>query len=115
MTQQPLDSTYVDVASLDWKPTSFPGVSMKLLWRDAQGSGFTALYKLTPGANLPRHRHVGVEQTFVLQGSLVDEQGACTAGNFVSRRPGSVHTAHSPDGCIAIGVFQAPNEFLDEE
>jgi hypothetical protein len=42
----------------------------------------------------------------------VDDDGACTAGNFVWRRPGSVHNAWTPDGCVVLGVFEAPNEFL---
>jgi anti-sigma factor ChrR (cupin superfamily) len=48
----------------------------------------------------------------VLVGTLVDDDGACTAGNFVWRRPGSVHSAWSPDGCVVLGIFAAPNEFL---
>ena len=50
----------------------------------------------------------------ILEGSLVDDDGECTAGNFVWRRPGSVHRAWSPNGCIGIGIFERPNEFLEE-
>lgn len=106
-------SVYLDVGSLAWEPTRFPGVEIKTLYRDPSGR-LTTLTRLAPGARLPRHRHVGLEQSFVLEGTLVDEDGACTAGNFVWRRPGSVHTAWSPDGCVVLGVFEAPNEFLDE-
>ncbi len=73
------------------------------------------MFRTAPGAVLPSHRHRGIEQTFVLKGSLVDGDGTCTAGNFVWRDVGSVHSAHSPDGCITIGMFQKPNEFLDDE
>ena len=38
---------------------------------------------------LPSHRHVGIEQSYVIEGTLVDDDGACSAGNFVWRRPGS--------------------------
>lgn len=38
----------------------------------------------------------------------------CTAGDFVWRRPGSVHEAWSPDGCVGIGMFETPNQFLEE-
>ena len=48
----------------------------------------------------------------MLEGSLVDEDGTCTAGNFVWRRAGSVHSAWSPEGCLVLGIFEAPNEFL---
>ena len=56
----------------------------------------TILTRMEPGARLPRHRHVGLEQSFILEGSLVDDDGECTAGNFVWRRPGSIHHAWSP-------------------
>lgn len=113
MSDTPRKSTYLDVGELEWQATDFPGVSIKVLWRADDGESYTALFRLEPGARLPMHRHRGVEQTFVLEGSLVDDEGTCTAGNFVWRQPSSVHSAHSPDGCLAIGVFQHPNEFLE--
>lgn len=67
---------------------------------------------MEPGAVLPDHRHVGIEQSDVLDGTLVDDDGACPAGNFVWRRAGSVHKALSPGGCLVLGVFEKPNEFL---
>ena len=104
-------STYVDVSSIDWEPTTFPGVWTKKLYADASGR-MTVVTKMEPGARLPQHRHVGLEQSFVLEGSLVDADGACTAGNYVWRRAGSAHNAWSPDGCIVLGIFEKPNEFL---
>lgn len=106
-------SVYVDVAAMEWEPTAFPGIEMKRLWQNPDGGGFTALFRTQPGARLPLHRHRGFEQTYVIEGSLADDEGVCTAGNFVWRHPGSVHDAHSPDGCLAIGIFQEPNEFLE--
>ena len=114
MTASEPGSHYIDVENLAWQPTNFPGVEMKVLWRDPGGEAFTGLFRAAPGAVLPKHRHRGVEQTFVLEGSLVDDDGACTAGNFVWRDPGSVHEAHSPDGCLAIGIFRKANEFVDD-
>ena len=104
-------STYLDVSRIDWEATRFPGVHVKKLYEDASGAQ-TALVKMDAGARLPRHRHVGIEQSYVIQGTLVDDDGACTAGNFVWRRAGSVHEAWSPDGCVVLGVFEKPNEFL---
>jgi anti-sigma factor ChrR (cupin superfamily) len=105
-------STYLDVSGIDWEPTKYPGVWTKTLYRDDSGR-LTSLTRMEPGARLPRHRHVGLEQSYVLEGSLVDGDGVCTAGNYVWRRPGSVHEAWSPDGCLVLGVFDRPNEFLD--
>ena len=108
-------SVYVDVDAMEWQPTPFPGIEIKILYRESQGEGFTAVCRAEPGAKLPRHRHLGVEQTFIIEGSLVDEEGVCTAGNFVWRHPGSVHEAHTPDGLLGIGIFQQPNEFLETD
>jgi len=105
-------STYLDVSRMDWEASPFPGVFNKVLYEDASGRR-TILTRMEPGARLPRHRHVGLEQTFCLEGSLVDDDGECTPGNYVWRRAGSVHSAWSPHGFLGIGVFEKPNEFLD--
>jgi anti-sigma factor ChrR (cupin superfamily) len=105
-------STYLDVSRIDWEPTKYPGVWIKKLYEDDTGRT-TSLTRMEPGARLPRHRHVGLEQSYVLEGSLVDADGTCTAGNYVWRRPGSVHDAWSPDGCVVLGVFDRPNDFLE--
>jgi anti-sigma factor ChrR (cupin superfamily) len=113
MTTASSGSTYLDLAKIDWEPSRFPGVWNKVLYDEPSGRQ-TILTRFEPGAKLPRHRHVGLEQTFILDGSLVDDDGECTAGNFVWRRAGSVHRAWSPNGCIGIGIFERPNEFLEE-
>lgn len=104
-------SVYIEVASLPWMPAGYPGVETRMLYADASGRQ-TVLVRMAPGARLPDHRHTGVEQSFVLEGTLVDEDGACTAGNFVWRRAGSIHTAWTPDGCLVLAIFERPNEFL---
>ncbi len=104
-------SVYLEVSRIAWEPSEHPGVETKTLYRELSGRQ-TVLVRMAPGARLPEHRHRGVEQSFVLEGTLVDDEGACTAGNFVWRRPGSVHVAFSPDGCVILAVFEAPNEFL---
>ena len=115
MTDMDPGSHYIDVENLPWQSTPFPGVEMKILWRDPNSEAFTALFRTAPGATLPKHRHRGIEQTFVLKGSLIDDDGVCTAGNFVWRDVGSVHSAHSPEGCLTIGIFQKSNHFFDAD
>ena len=104
-------STYIDVSRMEWEATAFPGVERKVLYSEPSGRQ-TVLIRMESGARLPKHRHVGLEQSFVLDGTLVDDDGACGAGNYVWRRPGSVHSAWSPSGCLLLGIFEAPNEFL---
>ena len=108
-----LASRYVDVAALPWTPTRFAGVEMKVLMEDKTTGLSTALVKFAPGATLPDHEHVELEQTFVLEGSLEDQEGAATAGNYVWRPAGSRHDAHAPKGCLALSFFLKPNKFFD--
>jgi anti-sigma factor ChrR (cupin superfamily) len=109
----PLASRYVEVDSLPWKPTPCAGIDMKILLEDKESGLLTALFRWQAGAELALHEHVEVEQTFVLQGSLVDEEGEVTAGNYVWRPKGNRHIARSPDGALVLSMFLKPNIFLD--
>jgi anti-sigma factor ChrR (cupin superfamily) len=109
----PLASRYVDVDSLPWKPTPCPGIDVKILLEDKESGLLTALFRWQAGAELALHEHVEVEQTFVLQGSLVDEEGEVTAGNYVWRPKGNRHIARSPHGALVLSMFLKPNIFLD--
>ena len=108
----PLDSRYVDVESLPWKPTPCAGIEMKILVEDPDSGLMTALFRWQPGAELTLHEHVEVEQTFVLEGSLTDDEGEVTAGNYVWRPKGNRHTARSPNGALVLSMFLKPNIFL---
>jgi anti-sigma factor ChrR (cupin superfamily) len=108
----PLASRYVEVDSLPWKPTPCPGIDMKILLEDPESGLMTALFRWHPGAELALHEHVEIEQTFVLEGSLVDEEGEVSAGNYVWRPKGNRHVAHSPNGALVLSMFLKPNIFL---
>jgi len=109
----PLASRYVDVEALPWKPTGFPGIEMKVLLRESETGLLTALFKWQPGAVLPLHEHVEIEQTYVLEGSIVDEEGETTVGNFSWRPKGNQHRATAPNGALLIAFFLKPNVFLE--
>jgi len=107
-----LSSRYIDVAALPWQPTRFAGVEIKVLVEDPESGLQTVLTRMAPGAVLTDHLHVAVEQTWVLEGSLVDHEGSATAGSFVWRPAGSRHTASAPHGALLLGIFQKPNQFF---
>lgn len=111
----PKESRYVSVESLPWKPTPTKGIDMKILLIDEETGLMTALFRWEPGTVLPRHEHVEVEQTYVLEGSIVDGEGEALAGNYVWRPPGNQHVATSPNGALVISMFLRPNKFLDGE
>ena len=108
----PLASRYVDVDQLPWKPTPCPGIDMKVLLEDKDSGLLTALFRWQPGSELSLHEHVEVEQTFVIEGSLVDDEGEVTAGNYVWRPKGNRHIAKSPNGALVLSIFLKPNIFL---
>lgn len=109
-----LASRFVTVASLPWKATQIDGVEMKILIEEPESGLMTALVRFAPGAKLPPHEHVGIEQSYVLEGSLEDPEGVTTAGNFVWRPAGSRHIAWSPNGALVLAIYQRPNVFLED-
>ena len=106
-----LASRYIDVASLPWVPSRFKGIDLKVLMEDKETGLMTVLTRFVLGATLPDHTEL--EQSYVLQGSLVDKEGVATAGNYVWRPAGRRHDAHSPDGAIVLSFFLKPNKFFD--
>ena len=107
-------STFVDVEHMGWTPSKFPGVDVKILYQDENTGMLTVLTRMAPGSFIPLHVHTDIEQTYVLEGSLDDEQGSATAGNFVWRPGGNTHLARAPNGCVSISFFTKPNKFFDD-
>ena len=117
-TQRPADqhSHVVRPASMEWQKTRFAGCEVKPLLFDRSTGLVTALMRFAPGAVLPDHEHVKIEQTYVLEGSLVCPEGECRAGQFVWRPAGSRHHAWAgPRGGLFLGIFQLPNKFFESD
>jgi anti-sigma factor ChrR (cupin superfamily) len=116
----PLGSRLVDVDALDWHPTRFEGIVVKPLLFDRASGLATSLMRMAPGSALPEHEHVAIEQTWVIEGHLVDKSGPdagieCTAGQFIWRPAGSRHSAWSPKGGLFLAMFQIPNRFFETD
>jgi anti-sigma factor ChrR (cupin superfamily) len=106
-----LASRFIETESVPWIETN-PGNRMKVIYHDPATGMLTILSKLDPGAGIPAHVHEDLEQTFVLEGSLVDGEGECTAGNFVIRAKGSRHAPTAPNGCTMLVFFLKPTAGL---
>ena len=104
---RPPTSLYVDVARQAWHERR-PGVHWKVLWEE--GDRKAVLMRYDAGAVIPRHRHLGDEQIWVIEGSVADDTGTCTAGNYARRPPGCVHTVSSPDGALVLAVISGTTE-----
>jgi quercetin dioxygenase-like cupin family protein len=96
---------YIDIAGMPWQKAPGGSGEMKVLFADAATGMTTILFKVPPGSVIPFHEHPEIEQTYVLEGRLVDDQGECTAGNYVWREAGSRHEARAPDGATFIAFF----------
>ena len=109
-----LASTFVDVENRPWGKTRYPGIEQKTLL--LHNGLLTALMRMAPGARLPDHEHVRIEQTYVLEGSLVCPEGECRKGQFVWRPAGSRHEAWAgAQGGLFLAMFQVPNKFFQPD
>lgn len=113
-------SHVVRPANMEWQKTRFPGCEVKTLLFDPKTGLVTALMRFAPGATLPDHEHVNIEQTYVLEGKLVDKEGPVKGlevkqGEFVWREAGSRHVAWTPEGGLMLAMFQIPNKFFETD
>jgi anti-sigma factor ChrR (cupin superfamily) len=77
---------------MSWLPVSF----------DRKSGQGCYLMRTEPGAVTISHEHRGMEEFLVLEGGLVDSDGAVfTAGDFVSYAPGTTHDSFDGDGLLA--------------
>jgi quercetin dioxygenase-like cupin family protein len=108
-------STYVDPRTMEWVPSQFPKITMKVLYRDEEKGEMTVLLKWEPGASLPFHRHPEIEQSYVLEGSFYDHDGICRAGQYVWRKAGSLHETKSDEGCVLLAIYRKRNVFYKHD
>ena len=113
-------SHIVRPTTMEWQKTRFPGCEVKTLLFDRDSGLATALMRFAPGAVLPDHEHVKIEQTYVLEGKLVDREGpdeglTVPEGDFVWRPAGSRHSAWCPQGGLMLAIFQVPNKFFERD
>lgn len=101
----PKASRYVDVDSIPWQE-SRPGNRMKVLYKDNEAREALILFEADPGCVLTDHVHTGLELTYMLEGTLEDDDGVCTAGDFVWRPKGSRHQARTPNGAKYLVFFR---------
>ena len=70
----------------------------------------TVLLRLDPGAILPRHRHIGEQFLFTLEGSYADESGEVRTGDFHYLPDGWMHEISSKNGatilCVTYGIME---------
>jgi len=97
-------SLYLDVRSMPWSEP-VPGLRMKFLYKDNEAKEAMVLVEAEPGAVIPEHVHGGVEWAYVLEGTMEDDEGVVSDGNFVYRPAGSRHSVRMSKGAKYLGLF----------
>jgi anti-sigma factor ChrR (cupin superfamily) len=89
-----------------------PGVSIKILREDSSDSSQTSLWRLQPGASVPKHRHSQNEECLVLEGSIVHKGVEYFAGDYLLSPVGMDHDFFvAPQGAL----FLIRGEIIDKE
>ena len=103
-----------DLNLIDWRPARYPGIFVNVLRRDEQSHDATVLIRMQPGCRYPAHRHVGLEEVFILQGGYHDQQGERRAGEYILNDAGSAHAPVALEGedCIMLAVAHGGIELL---
>jgi anti-sigma factor ChrR (cupin superfamily) len=87
-----------------------PGVRQKRIWEDPVNERRAVLARFEPGATLARHRHLGDELIFIIEGANADESGVVTTGNMNYRPNGCVHTVTTKHGATVLAVVWGRTE-----
>lgn len=67
------------------------GVIVKQLFADPTRKTITTLMRLQPGAQIPTHRHHGMEECYVLEGDVFANDQSLKAGDYTCAMAGSIH------------------------
>jgi len=104
-------SQNINPAEIAWTE-AIPGVMQKPLWQDKETKRRASLVRFEPGAQLPRHKHLGNELIFVIEGSNADESGEVLAGNLNYRPDGCTHTVTTKNGATIFALVTGGVEMM---
>jgi quercetin dioxygenase-like cupin family protein len=107
-----MPDTLVRTLDTDWTPLRVPGVSVKVLRRDAATGASAALVRFEAGARFPAHNHPAGEEVFVLEGDFEVGPHRLVGGDYLYTPPGGRHAAASERGCVVLVTLPKPVEFL---
>ena len=103
----PLASRFVKVAEMAWEKSAiYPGIETKTLLVDPASVLLSILLQLQPGAKIPDHEHVLIEQTYVLAGALACASQVNLFGDRrgAAMKRGAGHRAHCCWVCFKFPI-----------
>jgi anti-sigma factor ChrR (cupin superfamily) len=108
MGAAPVSQTIV-LSEMAWTE-AMPGVLWKPFWSDPTTHRRAIFARFAPGAKLPRHKHMGDELLFMIEGSNFDETGELRTGNLAYFPNGCTHTVVSKNGHTAMAFVTGESE-----
>jgi anti-sigma factor ChrR (cupin superfamily) len=97
------------LSELEWVEVR-PNARQKQIWEDKAAERRAILARFEPGTELPRHRHIGDELIFVIEGANADESGLVSTGNMSYRPNGCTHTVTTQNGCTVLAIIWGHTE-----
>ena len=99
----------LDSNKVAWTPTSWSGISRKVLRKDEQTGARATLLKFEANTHLPRHMHPAGEEVFVLEGRVRFEDSWYEAGYYLYSPPGSMDDVYSDTGALLFVSLPKPH------
>ncbi len=106
----------VKPSTATWQPhPKLAGVTQKIVHRDPRSGLFTALFKLAPGAQVPRLRHAMTEEAYVVSGVASFDGQDLEAGDYLRAEAETIQpTLTTKHGCTLFLIGSEHDEVLDE-
>lgn len=101
---EPLRAAAIDAIGL--KGWEAMGRGLKRVALGGDSAMEVELYRISPGASIPRHSHMGSEYTLVVAGGFSDERGSYGPGDVVINGPDDTHQPIGDEGepCFALAI-----------
>lgn len=97
-------------SELDWQPLG-PGVDFKVMHTDTDRRYNTMLVRMVPGAHYTAHRHVDVEEVFMISGDMNVAGVIMHAGDYCRGGADTLHGETSSEGgCVMLVMASPDNE-----
>lgn len=98
---------------LPWLPLA-PRVGIRVLSMDPKVGSYAVMLRAEAGGVLPRHRHLGEAEIYMIKGSGNHPQaGDFRPGDFITERNGAVHDAlEFMEETVLLMFARGPSAFL---
>ncbi len=104
-----------DVAQLRWIRMN-SGIDFRLLFTSGETGRWTVLFRCQPGSFIPRHRHYGAGEYFVVKGRMEYRMGAAPAGTYGYEPIGVTHDrTEFPEYTELLFTNFGPVVFLNDD